>query len=547
MERALLVAVRFHEGRYHGAGGWPPAPARLFQALMAGAARGAEVPDAARDALDWLERLPPPVIAAPRGKPGKPYTSFVPNNDLDAVLAGKKALDIEDAVASVRVRKTVHPILFDPAAPLLYSWRFSDAGAPMAALCAMAGQLYQLGRGIDMAWANAAVLDGDEAQGQLSSHGGIVYHPSEAGGANRTLFCPRPGTRHSLTHRFEERRNRFRRGGSNRRPTRVFVQPPKPLLASVAYDAPPERLDFALRSGDARNGFASRPLAEAAALVAETRDQAAQRLSEALPARADDITRYLVGHGATDADKAARVRVVPVPSIGHLHADLNIRRLAVYVPQSCPVRADDLAWAFAQVSWGGAAGRAGSEVQTAADGTMTARYEVSARYWQSVTPLVLAGARRRRIAPTRDRAEAKGAVERAREEARTVHAVRQALRHAGVHATAATVLVQREPFDDRGECADRFSKGTRFPGEALWHVAVTFAVSVSGRWSWVTVATSVSALCVRSIVRQVCSRSRFRQVSPPMRRSRWSPGPPVARCWHGYRLRSRPDGALRPT
>ena len=37
MERALLVAIRFHEGRYHGAGGWPPAPARLFQALMAGA------------------------------------------------------------------------------------------------------------------------------------------------------------------------------------------------------------------------------------------------------------------------------------------------------------------------------------------------------------------------------------------------------------------------------------------------------------------------------------------------------------------------------
>ena len=41
---ALVVAVRFLEGRYHGADGWPPGPGRLFQALMAGAARGSRVP-----------------------------------------------------------------------------------------------------------------------------------------------------------------------------------------------------------------------------------------------------------------------------------------------------------------------------------------------------------------------------------------------------------------------------------------------------------------------------------------------------------------------
>jgi len=39
----LVICVRFHQGRYHGRpqGGadWPPSPARLFQALVAGAIR----------------------------------------------------------------------------------------------------------------------------------------------------------------------------------------------------------------------------------------------------------------------------------------------------------------------------------------------------------------------------------------------------------------------------------------------------------------------------------------------------------------------------
>ena len=48
MPRSLLITIRFHEGRYHGqedrfngSDGWPPSPGRLFQALVAGAARGA--------------------------------------------------------------------------------------------------------------------------------------------------------------------------------------------------------------------------------------------------------------------------------------------------------------------------------------------------------------------------------------------------------------------------------------------------------------------------------------------------------------------------
>ncbi len=447
---------------------------------MAGAAEGAKVPDAARDALDWLERLPPPAVAAPRGVPGQGYTRFVPNNDLDAALSRKNASDIEDAVATVRVGKTIRPILFDDAAPVLYCWSFDGGDARATALCELAEYLYQLGHGIDMAWAEAVVLHAHEAQERLSQHGGIVYRPSARGGAGRDILCPQPGTGRSLAARFEETRIRFRRGGSNRKPVRVFVQPAKPLLASVAYNAPPKRLVFALRATEARGGFASRRLSEAAVLVVTARDRAVARLCEAIPARADLIERYLAGRGATDADKSARVRIVPLPSIGHPHADMTIRRLAVHVPQTCPLRADDVAWALAQVAWTDADGVILDELQPVDDDAMADRYEHSGRCWRSVTPLALSTARRRRIDPARTRDEAKDANERAREEARAVHAVRQALRHAEIGASPTSVRVQREPFESHGERAEAFATGTRFPKEALWHVSMTFAEPVSG-------------------------------------------------------------------
>lgn len=80
MSRTLLIAVRFHDGRYHGTGLWPPAPARLFQALVAAAAEGVAIPTAEQKALEWLETLDPPEIAAPLARKGQSFRNFVPND-----------------------------------------------------------------------------------------------------------------------------------------------------------------------------------------------------------------------------------------------------------------------------------------------------------------------------------------------------------------------------------------------------------------------------------------------------------------------------------
>ena len=483
MQRALLVTVRLFEGRYHGLDGryaaeWPPAPARLFQALLAGAARGAAVPAATQAALDWLQTLQPPVITAPDGTPGQAHTAYVPNNDLDAVLPGRS---YDDAVARTRVGKRIRPTLFDAAAPIVYCWPApggDDGHAP--ALRDAADGLYQLGRGVDMAWAEAFLVDSDEAERRVLGHGGIVYRPSEGAEGSHYLLCPGPGLRQSLTARFEGLRLRFRVAGTARKPVRAFVQPPRPRLQRVAYGAEPHCFTFELREPDARAAYCGWSLRGAAELVQSARDEAARRLRSAMPDLGDSVERYLIGRDAGEADKARRVRIIPIPSVGHEHADMSIRRLQVRVPQTCPLASDDVAWAFSQVVWLDGDGVILREMHRVEDDLMVARFERRARHWRSVTPLALPMAPRRRIDPDRQAEDGKGGAERAAEEARAVAAVHHALRHADIPVAVARVLVQREPFDRRGVRAERFAPGTRFAKEALWHTTITFTEPVSG-------------------------------------------------------------------
>ena len=482
MPRMFRVTVRFHEGRYHGldnrrAHEWPPAPARLFQALLAGAARGAVLPAPTASALDWLQGLPPPTVVAPRHTLGQAYSSYVPNNDLDAVLPGRR---YADAVAKTRVGKRIRPVLFDAAIPIVYLWSVGDdeEDEQIPALCAAAKGLYQLGRGVDMAWADAVLIDAAEAERQLLAPRGVVYRPHGGEGRPR-LLCPRPGLLDSLTARFEAMRTRFRMEETARGPVRAFVQPPKPRLAWVAYGAQPHRLIFDLREPDARASYVPFFLHRAAEFVQSARDKAAEHLREAVPGLADLIDRYLVGCGAGGADKPSRVHLVPIPSVGHKEADMAIRRLEVLVPQTCPLAAEDVSWAFSRVAWRQDDGRVVRQLQLGDDPRMVARFEQPARHWRSVTPLALPVGRRR-VDPGRVAEDAKGSAERTAEESRAVAAVHQALRHAGVSVPVAKVLVQREPLNRRGARAERFASATRFPKETLWHAAITFAESVQG-------------------------------------------------------------------
>jgi CRISPR-associated protein Csb2 len=474
----LLLAIRFHDARYHGAGDWPPAPARLFQALVASAARGGCLSEGDVAALCWLEGLPPPVIATPPVRRGTGLITYVPNNDLDAV--GGHPIRIGE----IRAGKLIQPLLFDAEVPLIYAWTIADGEAHLPALIALADRLYQLGRGVDMAWATAEAVDAATAEARLAAHTGPKHRPTGAGNGGSLLASPQPGSLASLIARHSAQATRFQPG--ERKGTTLFVQPPKARFRMVPYDCPPARLLFDLRAGSA---FAPWPLHRAAALIEMLRDEAARRLQAAQPDRLATIERLLVGRGASPADIALRPRLIPLPSIGFVHADRAIRRVLLEVPPDSPLSPVELRAALSGLPLhvDPATGEIQSDARLvpAAEETMLRHYGLReesqpARLWRSVTPMALPGG------PFRSGHT--GSARLAGEAARAI-AVRHALRHAGLTQQVTTIRVQREPFAGRGERAEAFVHEPRFLAAALCHVELRFAeprrgplILGNGRW-----------------------------------------------------------------
>lgn len=480
MTACLLLTIRFHGdgqgcARFHGSGQgkpeWPPSPARLFQALVAGSARGRRLTDGAVGAFEWLEALPPPVIAAPPGRQGMRLSLFVPNNDADTVR------DPRD-VSEIRTKKVVQPILFDEEVPLLYVWSVEGDEPQARCIVEAANDLYQLGRGVDLAWAVGELVESEAFESRLSAYGGTIHRPEIDGSVGR-LACPTHGSIVSLVERHHW--SRLTRGGAGRSTAMLYRNPPKPIFRQVGYERTCRRAIFELREPQEDTRAYAIPLHRAVALTAAIRDAAAAKLAAALPDQAEEIDRLLVGRraAATSSPTENRARLLPVPSIGHEFADHSIRRIVLEVPSGAAIAAADVEWAFSGLRV--AIGQEPPFILVATNSMdMIGHYRGPARRWRTVTAAALPhGASRRRIEPTRRRAEAKAGNERRQEEGGAVAAVHDALRHARVRACAVAVEVRREPFEARGARADRFADA-RFTKERLWHVAIELDRSVEG-------------------------------------------------------------------
>jgi len=489
---SIVIQVSVHDGRFHGldANGraeWPPSPARLFQALVAAASRGVSLANDDQNALRWLENLSPPAIAVPVSHPGQPFSHFMPNNDLDA-----KGGDLR-RIGEVRsATKWYRPSLFDSEAPFLYVWSFDGTDSPAQRIRTIAKRVYQFGRGIDMAWATCEIVDEHEAEDRLTTYPGAVYRPANHGRDGR-LPCPAPGSLDSLIVRYASARQRFKsrwvstptkREPHKKKPAgQAFAQPPKPHFRDVAYGAPPLRLLYELHDGSPKAGFVVWPSQNACALVKLIRDDCAGRLEQTLkadfPHQAATVKRVFgLCRDTTELDKATRLRLIPLPSIGHIHADHGIRRILVEIPPNCPLLVRDIDWAFAgfckfepetgEVAW--MLTRSDEQVMLGHYGIVGTN-PASFLDWYTVTPVVL---------PVERAHGRSSGSQRHQIEAQAAAAMRQALRHIGLRQQPASIRVQREPFDTKGTMAQDFASGTRFDARRLWHVTLSFANPVTG-------------------------------------------------------------------
>lgn len=477
MTANLLIEVRLHDGRYHGRGEAEPSPGRLFQALVAGAARSRLALDW-RASLRWLEGLAPPIVALPHFEEGPLLKTFVPNNDLDTVNGDVRRLP------ELRVPKERALRCFDPAVPLLFAWQYEEAQQSSAVeLCQIAEQLYQFGRGIDPAYAKGSCLDDASLAERLHAYPGRVLYPGALAGRD-ALRAPTRGTLDSLEVRYLAFRERLRRVDEGRRPKEELRQPPPARFTSVSYGGRPAVRVYALVH-EGRDETAALPITAAQSLCVAVRDAAVAKLTAALPGLGAQIDAALVGRrkgGGNDAPAAQRIRIFPLPSIGHEEADRRVRRVAVVVPDSSPLEEADVWWAFSNAKV--ELDRSVVRLLPAWEDTMLrhyARRDSSACAWRSVTPLALPeSAARRRIEPSRTKEEAKSGSERQREEDAAGAAVLQALRHAGVNVPVVTLSVRRHAYDKRGERAEKFATSERFKKERVWHAEIHFARPVEG-------------------------------------------------------------------
>lgn len=454
-QQALVISVRLLDDRYHGSGSWPPSPFRLFQALVAAAYTGCSASENEIAALRWLEQLPPPTVLSPKHKQSSLTTYYVPRNGADAQQGNL------EAAAKKRDAKLVKPWLFDAQQPLHYLWFFDQPTAEAETLMQLSERVYQLGRGVDMAFAWAVQLAADEAQQIIVQHIGPVFRPTPLGLSN-TLDCPSPKQSFdSLVTRYQGQLTRLRQG--------EFHKPPLPMFQPTGYNCASSLLLFDIR--DQSENFSPQPFTQISQLTQRLLELTQKRLSAYFP---ELTTRYLSGKGANDADKALRIRLTPLPSIGHQHTQPDIRRVLVEVPTDCPLKLADVEWAFSSLPLDidletGEVAEDTPMLIKATDRNMLAYYGIgepkAARIWRTVTPVVLP------LDPNDPLPTpcTKGS-ERVYKQSQLNHAAHQALRHAGITAPVSIRRIQREPFDSNGTLAR-----TR-----LYHLELEFAEPFNG-------------------------------------------------------------------
>jgi CRISPR-associated protein Csb2 len=277
-----------------GTAEYPPSPARLLEAMLAGAYQvGGKAIETARTAILFLECQKPPEIHAVEPALGTKFEHYVHNNVV-------QAFDTEE----MNTRKLLNPtLLCGSDAQVVYSWTISD-DAPLSSLQAAIEALYALGHGDDMAFARVA-----ETVPPRPRH----YIPVR-GGTDAELRIPLPGflADLELAHRNHDRSE----------VTSVHLQ----AYALEENLSQLRRLaQFELRQIESEKFYAI-GIENTVRVAAWIRHAAIEALrKEVTPERLTAIA----GHGGNNMP---RLSYLPLPNVFGDHADKMIRRVTIFAP-----------------------------------------------------------------------------------------------------------------------------------------------------------------------------------------------------------------------
>ncbi len=398
MDGYICITATFLADRYHGRE-WPPSPARLFQALLAGAQTGAyrQQWTTVEPALRQLERLPAPEVVASDFRNLPPYQISVPNNDSDKAAREWSAGRAFDA-AALRTLKTIAPrelAWHDGSPHVYYFWYAASADFPIAALRQLTSFLHTLGWGIDMAYADSFLLNEQEKQYFANTRGYSHYVPGERG---QLCDVPAPGYLQDLTEAY----GRFcqRSSGAGVDPSTRATKYGQERYQRVGSVEPPIA-KFVLRKLDSASAPYAVPWALGMKVAAWMRHAAAAALRQERQYSDEFIDSYVLGHGN---GYSKHMSFVPVPNVGTIYPDGAIRRVLVLEPPDSDGKiAAHLQWKLATsvlhrlVENGGGARKTEPACQLfeAQDDNIWPYYirpsHAPSSLWHTVTPVVLHG------------------------------------------------------------------------------------------------------------------------------------------------------------
>lgn len=448
--KTLCITIHFLDSQFHGQSDygteWPPSPFRLFQAMLAASARSGSI---LNDVFYWLEHLSPPEILAPPVRNAREWKTYVPNNDSDVEL--KKN---EKVFRSVRILS---------GAPLYYLWQINPDDQNIAKkMINQARRVSTLGWGIDLVAVDGNMLSPADADNLIKTYSGHHWRPAE--GSRNLLRCPKPGSLSDLRKAYESFLNRFSGNVYNpARKPREFIETPYARLGAVQREIAAFKLLRPDDDSEAFESFDQRKAMEVAAWVRGYLCRASQ-----LVWFPGDSGVFVAGHVPEqnkNGKTPPRFSYLPLPSIGHIHADSRVRRFIITEPYGGDGRYTQwaqriLANAVVTDKYGVSQARL---MPMSKRDSVIHHYVCEARTFQTITPVILPGYDDMKYSKALKLAE-------------------KALEQAGfsVNDLAESIYLQKAPFHNGGYSPSSYARPAYLKGNSAMHVRLTWKEPITG-------------------------------------------------------------------
>ena len=245
------------------------------------------------------------------------------------------------------------------------------------------------GWGIDLAYGVGQLFD-DSQIGELK---GIRWFPtSDAFHDDGLLRVPRDGSMADLRRAHESALNRIEDGKALRSSHKPQVFD-RVLYVSTERPLGRPSVVFALRSS--HEDFYRYPHAKLIHIAGMTR-RAAIKVMEAFPPDGLEdadawIESFVAGHRSAGVESHEQFSYIPLPSIGHEHADAMIRRVMIAAPFGHEARLHHLADQLEGEQLEPEGGGEGPVLYRLRSDNITRQYLDPCRVWASVTPIILPG------------------------------------------------------------------------------------------------------------------------------------------------------------